>query len=145
MKIEDVKIKIEKPPKHIWDKAHELFDIDDKVVIYTYGDTIYNPANTYLSQEIIEHEHTHMLQQAQTEGGPEAWWKRYFDDMGFRIAQEAQAYGRQYYIFCINNLDGNVRLRYLVKIASVLASPMYGVEMQRSDARKLIESNAATN
>lgn len=131
-----MKILIEKPP--VWDRVHVEFTVDDSKTIYTYGDNIYNPANIFIAPEIIEHEKVHMKQQEQTEGGPKAWWDRYFADMGFRIGQEAEAYAAQFYWYCRYQRDRNKQVRYLWEIAGYLASPMYGVEMSHGDAMKLI-------
>lgn len=138
----EIKIKNEKPPKHIWDKAHAMFEIDDARTVYTYGDTIYNPAGVHLEQEILDHESVHVRQQEATEGGPDAWWTKYFDDMAFRFAQEAQAYARQYNTYCINNRDGNDRTRYLYKIASILSGPMYAVDVPHAETVRLIKAYA---
>jgi hypothetical protein len=131
-------IKIEKPP--IWERAHREFEIDDSRTIYTYGDTIYNPANTYISPEVLEHEKVHMRQQGAFVGGPKAWWERYFDDMSFRVSQEAEAYATQLKAYEMRERDRNKQTKYLYEIAGFLASPMYGVDMKHSDAMGLIRA-----
>lgn len=136
----EIQIKNEKPPEHIWKRAHALFDIDDKRTVYTYGNIIYNPAGVFLDEEIQNHESVHVRQQEQTEGGPDAWWERYFTDAAFRFAQEAQAYARQYLTYCINNKDRNDQTRYLYKIASILSGPMYAVDVSLGETTRLIKA-----
>jgi len=133
-----MKIINEKPP--IFKEAHKHFDIDDSATIYTWGDTIYNPAGIALPQELIEHEIVHAHQQ-EAVGGPEVWWRRYFDDPVFRVNQEAEAYRRQYAYYCTLQKDRNVRNKYLWEIASFLVSPMYKVNMSHSDAMQAIKAN----
>jgi len=133
-------ILIQKPP--IWEEAHKHFEIDDARTIYTYGDTIYNPSNVIIDPDVLEHESVHVRQQANTEGGPRAWWRHYFDDMSFRIGQEAEAYGRQYWSFCRHEKDRNKQTRYLYMIAGFLGSKMYGVEIKNSEALALIKAMA---
>jgi hypothetical protein len=134
-----MKISNEKPP--IYDEAHKHFKIDDTETIYTYGDVIYNPGNIDVTDELIAHESVHAKQQEKM-GGPDKWWRKYFDDPVFRVNQEADAYGQQYKYFCTKQLDGNVRTRYLFLIAGFLASPLYGVEMRTWDAVKAIKNKA---
>jgi hypothetical protein len=133
-------IKNEKPPK-IWERAHREFEIDDSETLYTYGDTIYNPAGLDLRQEFIEHESVHARQQAEI-GGPDVWWGKYFTDPIFRITQEAEAYGRQHAYICTVMKDRNKRAKHLWILASYLASPLYKANMSHSDATRAIRDQA---
>lgn len=136
-----MKIVIGRPPQWIWDKAHELFEVDDSGTTYAYAETIYNPAGINLPIEIIEHEETHRRQQRDM-GGADVWWKRYFEDPVFRAAMEAEAYGRQYQIYCRRQPDRNRRAAYLFTYASILSGKQYGINMSLSDARKAIQHAA---
>lgn len=127
-----------KPP--IFDEAHKHFDIDDSATIYTWGDIIYNPAGIRIAQELVEHESIHSRQQEEI-GGPELWWKKYFEDPVFRANQEAEAYGAQYAYYCnFCNRDRNYQTRYLYRLAQILSSDMYKVSMSHSDAIKAIKA-----
>lgn len=110
----------------------------DKVV-FTYGDDLYAPAGAVISPDVLMHEACHSLQQIEDK---DKWWDRYLTDIPFRLAQEVQAYRTQYQFFCSFNKDRNVRSRFLVKIATDLASPIYGSVCDFSDAYKLIKNES---
>lgn len=135
-----MKIINQKPP--IFEEAHRYFDIDDSATIYTWGDIIYNPASISIGREYIEHESVHGRQQKEI-GGPEIWWRKYFDDPVFRVNQEAEAYGRQHAYYCREVKDRNRRARHLHLLATVLSSPMYKVGMKHSDAMTAIRKQAS--
>jgi hypothetical protein len=59
-------------------------------VIFTYGDTIYNPAGTTLPPELIAHEMVHIEQQHGVD--PEVWWGMYLGDQRFRLGMEIPAH-----------------------------------------------------
>jgi len=133
----------EKPP--IYKQAHECFEIDDSCTIYTYGDKIYNPAGINVPESVVEHERVHMRQQRDI-GGPEIWWNRYFAEPDFRLSQELEAYGRQYWFFCTHNYDRNMRTKYLWKLSSIMRSPMYKVgDINHNDVVRAITRWAITN
>lgn len=134
-----MKIINEKPP--IFEEAHKHFEIDDSATIYTYGNAIYNPAGLNISQELIEHESTHARQQKAI-GGPDIWWRNYFDDPNFRFEQEAEAYGRQHEYYCNTHADRNARARHLHLLAVILASPMYKVNVSHNYAMRAIRANS---
>ena len=131
-------IKYEQPPKRIWDEAHRLFEIDDTAVLYTYGDTLYNPGKIQIPNELIIHEEVHHRQQESYDGGPDAWWTRYFTDAEFRFLQEAEAYGAQYRYACMHMRDRNWRARYIHDIATILASDLYKLGITRHAAQLAI-------
>lgn len=135
-----MKIQIAKPPV-IWEEVHKRFEIDDAVTIYTWGDTIYNPGNTTVTQELVEHESVHAKQQ-EAEGGPEIWWKRYIADNVFRATQEAEAYGRQHAYYSTQVTDRNWRDKHLRMLASFLASDLYKTGMTHSDAYRAIRDQS---
>jgi len=137
----DIEIEIvnEKPP--IWDEVHKHFDIDDNDTFYTYGDKIYNPAGRYVPDHIIEHESVHARQQKEI-GGPDIWWKKYIEDDAFRMDQELEAYGRQYWFYCYHEGDRNKRAKFLWAIASHLSGPTYKLTINHADARVGIIAHA---
>lgn len=58
--------------------------------IFTYGNTIYNPAGGKLPLELLAHELIHVEQQ---EGvNPEVWWAMYLSDPAFRLGVEIPAH-----------------------------------------------------
>lgn len=126
-----MKVLNEKPP--IYDEAKAAFDFDEKTTIFTYGDTIYNPAGIVVSLDLITHERIHELQQTDmhTHGkllknGPKKWWKKYIADSDFRFHQELEAYAAQYEYYKRNIKDRNRLNAYLVQMARELEGPMYG-------------------
>lgn len=123
-----MKVLNEKPP--IWDKAKAAFDFNEKTTIFTYGDTIYNPAGINVSLDLHAHEQVHERQQASLKtllvSGPKAWWKRYIKDPEFRFQQELEAYRAQYKYIKTQIKDRNKLHDYLVFIAKELKGPMYG-------------------
>ena len=132
-----------RPP--IWKKAHECFEIDDSCTFYTYGDKIYNPAGIPVAEAIIEHESVHMRQQI-TVGGPEIWWRRYFAEPDFRLTQELEAYGRQFWFFCSQNRDRNKRVKYLWELSKIMRSPIYKVgNINHNDVVRAITRWAITH
>lgn len=65
--------------------------------IFTFGGTIYNPSGRELLPDIIHHEEVHQKQQG---NNSDSWWLRYLGDPQFRLAQEIEAYGKQYAFAC---------------------------------------------
>ena len=131
-------IKNEKPP--IYERAKEIFEIDDEITIYTYGNIIYNPGNININDELLEHESVHERQQEEI-GGPEIWWEKYFNDEEFRFKQEAEAYAAQYRYYCKYQKDRNKQAKYLFRIGEYLSSPMYMANVDSMTAIREIKSN----
>lgn len=129
-----MKIANEKPP--IYDEAHRHFEIDDSMTLYTYGETLYNPADIEVTQDLLAHENMHRIQQQTM--GPERWWKMYFDNPSFRADQEAQAYATQYEFYTRFVSDRNKRYQYLDMVATFMASPLYKLGMSKAECLKLI-------
>lgn len=65
-----------------------------KGMVYAYGDTIYNPDNIPLYEDLIKHEEVHREQQKKF-GSVELWWYEYLTNPEFRLEQELEAYGVQ--------------------------------------------------
>lgn len=91
-------------------------------MVFTYGDTIYNPSGAYVADHLQIHEQVHMAQQKK----PETWWNKYLIDPRFRLEQELEAYRAQYKFAEKAIKDRNQRARFLHAIASDLASKSYG-------------------
>lgn len=126
MQIIEIK-KSTRPPVIIYEKAKEMFGVDfDKGVTFTVGDTIHSKEFP-ISDDLMEHEQVHVIQQTNYIGGWKAWWERYFDDPYFRYIQELEAYQKQYKYYCIKTKDRNYRAKFLHTIASHLTN-MYGLQ-----------------
>ncbi len=135
-----MKIIIAKPP--IWDEANKLFRLKELGlgVIFTYGDTIYNPFNIPVTRDLVAHEEKHAEQQQHDETCAGLWWKRYVEDPAFRIEQEAQAYRAQFKCICKTVKDRNNRARNLHMLASQLSGPIYGNSVTHTAALQMIGS-----
>lgn len=133
-----MKVAIELPP--IWDKILEHgLNPDTSKVIFTYGDTIYNPGAQDIPEYLLYHEEVHTKQQGDN---PDAWWERYLTDITFRIEQEAEAYGRQFKFICSQVKDKNHRIHILVTLARTLSGPTYGNVISHIDAMNLIRKHS---
>jgi len=136
-----MKILNELPP--IWDQiVAGGLSPDTSNVIFTYGDTIYNPGAQPIPDYLIHHEETHSIQQG---ANPDAWWERYMEDHLFRIDQEADAYGRQYKFLCQKIKDRNQRHRLLYDIARSLSGPTYGNVITHADAMTMIRQRSGVS
>lgn len=109
-----------------------------KGIVFTFGDTIYNPDDGLIDAPLLFHETTHSVQQGDN---PTKWWARYLIDDDFRFVQELEAYQNQYKKYCELNKDRNARARFLNRIATDLSSSMYGSFCKKSDALRCILNN----
>lgn len=105
--------------------------------LFTYGDTIYNPGGSEVNWHLMAHEEVHEQQQGTD---PKAWWDRYINDHIFRVAQEAEAYARQYEAICDVLKDRNRRNKTLLDLSRILSGPLYGNVVSKSGAMSLIKS-----
>lgn len=115
-----MKIEIGFPP--MYREIAARFTLSDRT-IFCWDETIFNPSGMKLPKDLIAHEEVHMVQQNRM---PATWWRRYLDDSEFRLAQEAEAYGRQYEYVCSENPNRNYQFQVLQALAMHLAGPMYG-------------------
>lgn len=138
-----MKISNEKPP--IWDEANAFFKLEELNLgtVFTFADTLYNPSDVPLSQDLIEHEMTHMHQQEQDPTVAKLWWQRYIADSVFRLDQEVEAYGRQYHHLRKNYKDRNKLAKMLWNMATALSGPMYGKIVTHSEAMRRIREYEA--
>ena len=107
-------------------------------VVFTYGDTLYNPGKNTITGDLREHEETHAVQQENFPGGPAAWWKKYLEDVEFRLNQEVKAYQRQYQ-YCCEKYTRQERRKCLRFFAKSLSGPVYGNSVSESRAEQLIQ------
>lgn len=105
--------------------------------IFTWGDIIYNPSGSVLSDHLIAHETVHCLQQGADIQG---WWDRYKIDPAWRLEQELQAHRAEYRSYCSSTKDRNARARFLHAIAFRLSAPMYGKVITHPEAMQGISN-----
>jgi len=116
------------------EKIREVFTLHSGI-IFTYGDTIFNPDKGLIDEALLAHESTHSRQQGKD---PEAWWNRYLTDTKFRTEQELEAYRNQYK-YAVEHYTRQMRKQLLKTISKDLASAMYGNIMTREEAREAIQ------
>ncbi len=104
-------------------------------VVFTYGDTIYNPHGGEIEDHLEIHELTHSKQQKEI--GVKEWWSKYLVDTKFRLEQEVEAYRAQYW-FVFKLYGRGAATALLRAISNDLASPMYGSILNHKSARKEI-------
>lgn len=134
-----MKIVHAKPPNY--DELDAVFHVRGKKgVIFTWGDTIYNPSGISVSAELKAHEGVHFSRQTNHTPAIESWWRRYIDDPEFRLGEELPAHRAEYKAFCNRVRCYRSRISYCTAIAARLASPLYGALLQPAKARSLILS-----
>ena len=132
-------MKIERtfPPNYEDIKKHFPEVEGNSRVIFTYGETLYVPLTSApIPDHLIVHEQTHTKQQGED---PKAWWDRYFIDIPFRLAQEIEAYKAQYVYYKSRIKDRNQQNRFIVDLAKMLSSPIYGNSITTSEAIKKLK------
>ena len=134
-----MKIKIDYPP-NIRDILHVFPYARTPGVIFTYGDTLYNPSNRPISDALKAHEETHAAQQERV--GVETWWNLYLESPQFRFDQELKAHGVEWRHILNNGANRNERRSQLTIIAKRLSGPLYGRMVTLDLARKMIDTEA---
>lgn len=111
------------PPRY--EEIKKAFNLDPKSpIVFTVGETIYNPMGCVIDEPLMKHEETHFLQQTDT--GIDYWWDRYLTDPKFRFYQELSAYQKQYQLAKRVIKDRESLHRFLWNISRDLSGPMYG-------------------
>lgn len=132
-----MKVVKETPPNY--EEICKVFDIrGSKSIVFTYGDTIYNPGGGKISKHLLVHEKVHIKQQGDN---PAGWWDRYLVDKKFRLDQEVEAYRKQWRHILRNNHNLKERAFLLNKIAGDLSGPIYGNVVGMGEAVELIMKN----
>lgn len=107
-----------------------------KTIIFTYGDTIYNPGGGRIPPELEMHEATHWAQQQAL--GIDEWWGEYLRNVEFRFLMELEAYRAQY-----QAVHGRDRRRELLNtISKDLSSAWYGNLCTKKEAKERIRAKA---
>jgi hypothetical protein len=104
-------------------------------VMFAYGGKVYAPGKKSIPIELNAHEVVHIERQGDD---PDGWWEKYLTDATFRFQEELLAYREQYRAYCKRHLCPMKRARELMKIAGMLAGPLYGGLMRVQDARDAI-------
>lgn len=106
-----------------------------KNILSTYGDTIYNPHNIALSDDVIKHEEEHARQHANYPGGAEAFTLRCLSDKEFYLQSELEAYQVQYLYLCKKEkATKNQKKQIAQRMAYRLRNPIYGFAITQLEA-----------
>ncbi len=136
-----MQIKFTTPPE--WDLIKEKFNLtENQHILYTHGNCMYSPSKISPTDDLIRHEEVHAEQQGYSDDVAKLWWQRYIHDPVWRIEQEAEAYGAQYYFLCQKYKDRNTRARYLAQMAYAISGPVYGNATTYAEASKMIRQFA---
>lgn len=110
----------------------ERFGVHSSSIVYTYGDTLYNPTGQPIDPPLMAHEEVHSERQLML--GVDLWWRYYLERADFRFREELLAYQAQY-----QAVQGRAERRKLLdKIAGDLAGPIYGNLCSKDIAKDLI-------
>jgi len=125
------------PP--VWDEIRVAFPgVARFRPIFAWGPLIYNPFKIDVAPALIAHEEVHGERQMPDVKG---WWRRYMDDMDFRLAEEIPAHVVEYQFMCRTG-PRQARRRALKEVSLKLASPLYGKLLTRSMAADRIQTEA---
>lgn len=133
-----MKIVIAEPP--MFDEIDAAFNVRGRPILFTWGDTIFNPHNATVSQSLKAHEGVHFLRQSNDTPAIEAWWRSYIADPEFRLTEEIPAHRAEYRQLCELIRDRNLRSKYLHSVAQRLAAPLYGSLVSVSKAKQLVSA-----
>src|SRR4051812_39011441 len=93
-----MEIVVARPPN--FDAIVEVFPFAQNAgVIFTYGQTIYNPSAVSISPALKCHESVHAQRQGSNEEEIRAWWERYLKEPMFRLEEELLAHRAEYRSF----------------------------------------------
>lgn len=131
-----MKISKEIPP--IYQTLHDQFGVEwEKGLVITWGDTIHTKLGK-LPPDLIAHESTHVYQQTNFEGGPDAWWKKYLADPSFRLREETAAYMIQVDFIKKNMVGRNARRQQFKHIVDSMVR-MYGNMVTKEQAKEILK------
>ncbi len=125
------------PPNYA--AIQKAFDLSaGRKPMFAWGNLIYNPESGGLDDHVVAHEAVHCRQQLSHTGGIEGWWAQYIADPEFRLRQEIEAYKAQALSARAGIKDRNESFRYVRQLSLDLSSPLYGDQMPRSIAFRLL-------
>ena len=132
-----MKILVAQPPN--FEAVAAVFpEARNRGVIFTWGDTIYNPNGVEISPSLKAHEGVHFSRQTNDPAKIAAWWDTYLVDPEFRISEELPAHRAEFKAFCVHHKDRNHQSQMRRAIAGRFAGPLYGGLMDPAKARRLI-------
>ena len=131
-----VPVIFEKPP--VFDALCMAFEVTPHT-LFAYDGKIYNPFKLPLSEDVVEHEKIHLIQQEET-GGAAIWYGRYLRENSFRMEQELEAYRVQYNFIKTKVRDREQLHRILSSIAGTLSGPLYGECIDYTAAYQMIKN-----
>lgn len=126
------KIVIARPP--LWDEINAKFRVEGQPVIFSWGDTIYNPQNIQVTPALQAHEFVHGLRQI---GNAKEWWQRYLDDVKFRLDEEIRAHLGEYEWY-LRYSNRKTRRTAHAAIAQRLAGDLYGRLISKKQAMTIL-------
>lgn len=133
-------IKFSPFPPPVYEKCMNAFggkNVDfEKGMVFAYGDTIHS--KFLVPIDLIHHEMVHLNQQQSI--GPDKWWDQYINEQVFRFDQELQAYRAQLKFLKSRIRDRNKFYKEKVRLASDLASPIYGNMCTVTYALRMIDT-----
>lgn len=132
-KVTKMEVKQTFPPNY--DKIKKEFpNCEKQKAVFCYGNVVYNPFGANMTRDLEVHEAAHSKQQGKD---PETWWDKYINDTEFRLLQEIEAYGVQYY-FLKTFLPEKITRELLDRISSALSGELYGNLITKPKAESLI-------
>ena len=115
-------------------RLHEYRDI-----VFSFGPQLYNPYGISVQGDIIAHEAVHGARQGDNPQDTLDWWQRYMKDPAFRLSEEIYAH-RAEYRWLREHGDRHQRRGAGKRVATKLASPLYGKLLSVAMARKILEA-----
>ncbi len=132
-----IEVKNEFPPNY--DTITSFFPVD-KQTVYAFGSCIYNPHKLKIPLDIEIHEAVHIERQKQFQS-PFQWWNEYCINKEFRLLEEIEAYGKQYY-FLKRHLPSKGHEEALREMSNQLSSPLYKLDITNYQAQTFIRHKA---
>lgn len=111
-------------------------------VLFSYGDTIYNPSGVPISEALMAHETVHGFRQdPQTPGSVDRWWKQYLADPTFRFDEERRAHIAELWVVTLGwATRRHHRAGWLNIIAHRLSSSLYGAMIPLHKAESILRN-----
>lgn len=107
-------------------------------VVFSWGDTIFNPSGEEIHRSLIAHEMIHLTRQGLAPGSALArWWQDYLTDPAFRFEEEKLAHIAEFGWWRLHS-SGRIRNLALDFIAGRLSGPLYGRMISRPQAETLL-------
>lgn len=130
-----VEYEITKQRPLVADDAEKKFGVNfERGTIFAYSPFIHD-ASGVVPFDLVVHELVHFKQQ-EAVGGPENWWKMYFDNSALRFQWELEAYQVQFK-WIKENWSRKVYFERL-KTSSRQLLTMYGLKLTEQECRDLI-------